>query len=119
MYLPDKALNEMKLNDVEKYSVVKVSDEIVIDLMKSACGIDYQEGSKFINNIRIKDVNIPFPSIELLYKMKQTYHDKDKLDKLFLEEILKRNRRKKTNMDRTFNKAKILKKLKNGIQNIR
>jgi len=95
LYLPDKAASELELTDVENYTVVKVADEIVIDLMKSACGITYEEGSKSINKIKIRDVDIPFPSIELLYKMKSRIagHDKDKLDRLFLEEKLKKNKR--------------------------
>jgi hypothetical protein len=90
LYLPDKAVSEIELTDVAKYTVVKVADEIVIDLMKSACGITYEEGSKSIIKILIRDVEIPFPDLELLYKMKQTLRDKDELDRLFLKEKLKK-----------------------------
>ncbi|NWF49288.1 MAG: hypothetical protein HXY49_01955 [Ignavibacteriaceae bacterium] len=89
MYLPDKAVKELKVTDVENYTVVKVADEIVIDLMKSACGITYEEANKSICKVKIQDVEIPFASIELLYKMKQTLREKDKSDLLFLEEKLK------------------------------
>ncbi|NWG28712.1 MAG: hypothetical protein HXY48_09300 [Ignavibacteriaceae bacterium] len=89
MYLPDKAVKELKVTDVENYTVVKVADEIVIDLMKSACGITYEEANKSIYKVKIQDVEIPFASIELLYKMKQTLREKDKSDLLFLEEKLK------------------------------
>jgi endonuclease V-like protein UPF0215 family len=90
MYLPDKAVKELELTDVENYTVVKVADEIVIDLMKSASGITYDEASKSIRKVKIKDVEIPFPTVELLYKMKQTLREKDKLDLLFLEEKLRK-----------------------------
>lgn len=89
MYLPDKAVEELELTDVENYTVVKVADEIVIDLMKSACGITYEEANKSVYKVKIEDVEIPFASVELLYKMKQTLREKDKLDLLFLEEKLK------------------------------
>src|SRR5207302_8833910 len=39
--LPDNAISLMADDEVEKYQVVRIADEIVVDLMKSACGIDY------------------------------------------------------------------------------
>ena len=94
LYLPDKAVKDVELTDVENYTVVKVADEIVIDLMKSACGITYEDCIGSINKIKIRDVEIPFPNTELLYKMKQTLREKDKQDILFLEEKLKHNQKK-------------------------
>lgn len=43
MTLPDAAVRDVADDDVENYTVVRVADEIVIDLMKQACGIDYDE----------------------------------------------------------------------------
>lgn len=93
LYLPDKAINDLGVTDIENYTVVKIADEIVIDLMKSACGITYEQSSSHIIKVRIKDVDMPFPDIELLVKMKQTLREKDKLDRLFLEEKLKAKRK--------------------------
>ncbi|CAN5581905.1 hypothetical protein BH09VER1_BH09VER1_32460 [soil metagenome] len=36
--LPDRAVRELKLGDVSQYTVVRVADEITVDLMASACG---------------------------------------------------------------------------------
>ena len=47
-FLPDNAISMIKDNEVEKYSVVRIADEIVIDLMERACGIDYNEALKNI-----------------------------------------------------------------------
>ncbi len=44
--LPDQAVDKLDPGDVEKFSVVRIADEITIDLMKSAGGIDYAEASK-------------------------------------------------------------------------
>ncbi|MHA3773964.1 hypothetical protein ACXR0O_20725 [Verrucomicrobiota bacterium sgz303538] len=41
--LPDKAVRELSPGEVERYTVVRIVDEIVVDIMKSACGIDYAE----------------------------------------------------------------------------
>ena len=88
MGLPDGAVKEMKPNDLETYIVVRVADEIVVDLMKSACGIDFKEASKDVEWVIIQDVNIPFASAQLLWRMKQTVREKDSLDRLFLKKKL-------------------------------
>ena len=82
--LPDQAIRDMADTDIENYVVVRVADEIVIDLMKSACGIDYEEASKLVDHVTLEDVTIPFANTELLWRTKQTVRDKDKLDLRFL-----------------------------------
>jgi hypothetical protein len=39
--LPDRAVRDLRPGELTKYSVIRVADEIVVDLMKSACGIEY------------------------------------------------------------------------------
>ncbi len=92
LFLPDKAIEELRERDIEEYSVVRVADEIIIDLMKSACGITYNEAKDSIVKVEIKGVLIPFASIELLWKMKQADREKDKLDRLFLSEKMKQSK---------------------------
>jgi hypothetical protein len=87
--LPDKAVRELEENDLEKYGVVRVADEIVVDLMLSACGIAYEEAKDEIEQAVIEGVAIPFASARLLLRMKQTYRDKDIPDRIFLEEKLR------------------------------
>src|SRR5215471_3437621 len=43
--LPDGAIRELKPDDLDKFIVVRVGDEFVIDLMKRSCGIEYPEAS--------------------------------------------------------------------------
>ena len=90
MLLPDQAVREMAADDVAKYTVVRVADEIVVDLMKSAGGIEYEEASGLVSYVDIAGVRIPFASPELLWKLKQTRREKDQLDLLFLKELLKK-----------------------------
>jgi hypothetical protein len=90
MLLPDQAVREMAADDVDKYTVVRVADEIVVDLMKSACGIEYEEARGLVSYVDIGGVRIPFASPELLWKLKQTRREKDQLDLLFLKELLKK-----------------------------
>jgi hypothetical protein len=85
--LPDQAVKDLVAGDVSEYVVVRVADEIIVDLMKSACGIDYSEASKDTIVRNIKDVAIPFASPRLLWRMKaKTHRVKDAPDLAFLQE---------------------------------
>jgi len=83
--LPDKAVRELGRDDLRNWVVVRVADEVVIDLMLAACGIEYEEASPDIETVTIQSVAIPFASPELLLRMKQTHREKDVLDRQFLE----------------------------------
>ena len=39
MKLPDQAVRGVQAGDLEKYAVIRVADEIVVDLMLAACGV--------------------------------------------------------------------------------
>ncbi len=43
--LPDKAILELGNDDLQDYTVVRVSDDILVDVMTAACGIDFEEAS--------------------------------------------------------------------------
>jgi hypothetical protein len=86
--LPDNAVRELTEDDLDRYAVVRVADEIVVDLMKSACGIDYHTARTGIVPMNVNDVLIPFAGPELLWKMKQTLREKDSQDLLFLRMLL-------------------------------
>jgi hypothetical protein len=85
--LPDKAVLELLPGEIEQHTVVRVADEIVIDLMKSACGIGYAEASKDVVIHEVEGVKIPFASPRLLWRMKApTRREKDIPDLIFLRQ---------------------------------
>jgi len=88
--LPDKSVREMNESDLDEYLVVRIADEIVVDLMLSACGVTYDDAVNDIELRVIEGVPIPFASANMLLKMKQTYRDKDIPDRIFLEDKLRR-----------------------------
>jgi hypothetical protein len=90
LVLPDGAIREVRPGDLDQYVVVRVNDEIVVDLMKAACGVEYAEASKSISWMTLREVKIPFASPELLLRLKQTYRDKDAMDRDFLHELLRK-----------------------------
>ncbi|HEX6186782.1 MAG TPA: hypothetical protein VFZ40_01770 [Pyrinomonadaceae bacterium] len=89
--LPDKAVLQVEESDLEQYTVVRVADEVVVDLMLSTCGIKYSEAVKEIEFKEIRGVRIPFASAKLLLRMKQTYREKDIADRMFLQRKLEDN----------------------------
>jgi hypothetical protein len=91
--LPDKSVKELAETDLDEYLVVRVADEIVVDLMLSACGVTYDEVVSGIEIKVIEGVSIPFASARMLLKMKQTHRDKDIPDRIFLEEKLREEAR--------------------------
>lgn len=86
--LPDKAVNELDPGDVERFTVVRVGDEVLVDLLKNSCGVTYDEAIKDVVLREIEDVRIPFASPRMLWRMKQTYREKDIPDRLFLKKLL-------------------------------
>ena len=87
--LPDNAVQQVADSDIEQYGVVRVADEIVVDLMGSACGIDFESAVSQIDWREIDGVQIPFASPELLWKTKQTVREKDGIDRMYLKKLLK------------------------------
>lgn len=86
--LPDKAVREVRPTDLNRYVVVRVADEVVVDLMKSACGVDYAEAIEGVEPAVIQGVEVPFASPALLLKLKRTVREKDALDRQFLELLI-------------------------------
>lgn len=85
--LPDQAVKELAPGEVSQYSVVRVGDEICVDLMASACGIRYEEAIQDSIIRTVDGVPIPFASPRLLWRMKEkTYREKDAPDLLFLRQ---------------------------------
>src|SRR5439155_19906588 len=79
---------ELKPGEVGQYGVVRVGDEILVDLMKSGCGVTYADAIKDAVFFEIDGVRIPFASAQTLWRMKQTVRAKDIPDRLYLRQLL-------------------------------
>lgn len=93
-YLPDQAILQVEPGDIDRYTVVRVADEIVVDLMKSACGITFEEAEGRTTVADVGGVRIPFASPELLIETKKTVREKDKIDCMFLEQLVSKQSKK-------------------------
>ena len=85
--LPDNAVRELRPGELQQYNVIRVGDEILVDLMVSAGGIDYEEAAKHVVVRELDGVPIPFASPQLLWRMKVvTHREKDAGDLVFLRQ---------------------------------
>ena len=85
--LPDKAASELKVGELAEYAVVRVADEILVDLMGNAGGIDYASAQPEVEIREVDGVDIPFASPRLLWRMKaKTHRERDVPDLMFLRD---------------------------------
>ena len=83
--LPDNAVRELQPGELQLHNVIRIGDEITVDLLRSAGGIDYAEAAKNVVIREIDGVPIPFASPQLLWRMKVgTHREKDAGDLFFL-----------------------------------
>jgi hypothetical protein len=92
--LEDHAVDEVLDSDVARYAVVRVADEIVVDLMARACGIEYAEAARDATNLTVSGVVIPLASLATLIRTKDTVRPSDAADRRYLEELLQAERKK-------------------------
>ena len=90
--LPDRAIRELDEEDIAAWVVVRVNDDITIDLMTEACGVRFEDAAGGIETEVVDGVPIPFAGPALLLRMKQGPREKDRADRSFLEELIRARR---------------------------
>ena len=88
--LPDNAVREVESDDIARYDVIRVADEVVVDLMSKACGISWEEAARDSEVLELDGVEIPIAGIETLIRTKQTARPHDAADREFLERLRRR-----------------------------
>jgi hypothetical protein len=90
--LEDRAVDQVADTDVARYAVVRVADEIVVDLMARACGIEYADAASDAIELTIAGVTIPVASPQTLIRTKDTMRPTDAADRRYLQELLRAER---------------------------
>ena len=86
--LPDGCVRELDAGDVGKFTVVRVADEVLVDLMAKASGFSYEEAKGRVHVRKLEGVKIPFANPDLLWRMKsRSLRPKDHGDLYFLREL--------------------------------
>lgn len=86
--LPDKAVDQLDRGDVAKFTVVRIADEVLVDLLANACGVDFATAIVDAEYKEINNVRIPFASAKTLWRTKQTVREKDIGDRIFLRQLI-------------------------------
>lgn len=83
--LPDNAAALLADNEILQYQVVRVADEIVVDLLGAACGVTYSDAvAAGLDHFNIQGVDIPVARKDVLIRMKNTIRESDAVDVRFL-----------------------------------
>jgi hypothetical protein len=87
--LADNAAAEVKDTDVRDHVVVRVADEVIVDLMGRACGLSYADVVTDAERRQFGDVIVPVASPSTLIRTKDTFRPQDAIDRGFLEGLLR------------------------------
>jgi hypothetical protein len=87
--LADNAAAELADDDVQRHVVVRVADEVVVDLMGRACGLSHAEAARDAETLEREGVTIPVASPATLIRTKDTQRPQDAIDRAFLEGVLR------------------------------
>jgi predicted nucleotidyltransferase len=91
--LADNAAADVADTDVRTHTVVRVIDEVIVDLMGRACGLAYHDVAADLEWVTLGDVRVPVASPATLIRTKDTYRPQDAIDRAFLTQLLADRRR--------------------------
>lgn len=87
--LVDNAAADVADTDVQEFEVVRVVDEVIVDLMGRACGLSYADVAVDAEVMDLGGVLVPVASPAALIRTKNTYRPQDAIDRAFLEGVLR------------------------------
>ena len=88
--MEDGAAAELTPRDILENVVIKIADEVEVDVSTSAWKVSYAEAIGTACRVVIDGVMIPFLGMDALIASKETYREQDGFDRLRLLEIKRR-----------------------------
>jgi len=88
--LEDGAAKELTPRDLLDNVVVKVADEVEVDVSRSAWKISYDEAIGSALHAKIDGVDVPYVDLKTLIATKQTRRERDLADVVQLQRLLER-----------------------------
>jgi hypothetical protein len=92
--LADNAAADVANTDVRDYVVVRIADEVIVDLMGRACGLSYADVIADAEEREFGGTTIRVASPSTLIRTKDTYRPQDAIDRAFLEGVIQDRKRK-------------------------
>jgi Nucleotidyl transferase AbiEii toxin, Type IV TA system len=91
--LPQQAILEIdESEDMAAIGTIRVNDDITVDLMPAACGVDYEAAQQRVTMREREGVLIPYADAELLLDTKKTWREKDQIDSAYLRAKIAREK---------------------------
>jgi hypothetical protein len=88
--LQDGAARELTPKDILENVVVKVADEVEVDVSTHAWKVSYADAIASARETVVENVRVPFLSLDSLIASKDTYREQDAWDRARLLELKKR-----------------------------
>ncbi len=85
--LEDDAAREIDPGDLQKYTVVRVADEVLVDLLAAACGVTWSEASTSALRMDLEGTPVIVADVETLIRTKRTVRPSDAADRAWLEAL--------------------------------
>lgn len=85
--MEDHAAAELTPQDFIENVVIKIADEVEVDVSRQAWKVTYAEALDSAQQVEIHGVQVPFLSLEMLIKSKSTHRERDQVDLVRLREL--------------------------------
>ena len=85
--LEDNAASDIDPGDLRKYRVVRVADEVMVDLLSAACDVTWPEASAGALRVDLDGTPIVVADVGTLIRTKQTVRPSDAADRAWLEAL--------------------------------
>ena len=85
--LEDAAALEIEEGDLQKYTVVRVADEVLVDLLAAACGVTWSEARASALRMDLEGTPVIVADVETLIRTKMTVRPSDAADRAWLESL--------------------------------
>ena len=82
--MQDAAARELTPKDILDNVVVKVADEVEVDVSTKAWKVSYGDAVPTAKQVAVKGVFIPYLGLDALIASKETYREQDAIDRLRL-----------------------------------
>lgn len=88
--MEDHAAAELTTDDLRNNMVVKVADEVEVDVSRSAWKVSYPQAVESVLTTEIEGVVVPYVALPVLIASKETYREQDIADLVRLKELERR-----------------------------
>jgi hypothetical protein len=90
--LEDNAAHDIAEDDLARYKVVRVADEVMVDLLSVACDVTWAEARESAELRDLDGTQVLVAGIRTLIRTKQTIRPSDAADRAWLESLLRDER---------------------------